>query len=214
MSSGEGDWSLFKWYDHICLFTWTVFSGERYGPCAFFYPTFFFFLHKWNNWFGIRIFLLLDNLSSKATRSTSIRRHHLIFVPSPDVDNSFITGRPGSGFCLFVSLFLWFCFFSSHSKIFTHFFTHLETSPLPVKGCNFDLCPALMAIEQWGFYSVPHLLWHGAFVYNGHLRRPVTLLPSVWQWCCHYLFLRPVAWIRAIAPHARGWVFESQPRQT
>ena len=32
-----------------------------------------------------------------------------------------------------------------------------------------------MAIEQWGFFSVPHLLWHGSSVYNGHLRGPVTL---------------------------------------
>ena len=38
------------------------------------------------------------------------------------------------------------------------------------KAANFDLCSALMAIEQWGFYCVPHLLWHGASVYNGHLR--------------------------------------------
>ena len=34
-----------------------------------------------------------------------------------------------------------------------------------------------MAIEQWGFFSVPHLLWHGASVYNGQLRGPVTLAP-------------------------------------
>ena len=40
---------------------------------------------------------------------------------------------------------------------------------------KFELCSALMAIEQWGFYSVAHLLWHGTFVYNGHLRGPVTL---------------------------------------
>ena len=39
---------------------------------------------------------------------------------------------------------------------------------------NFDLYPALMAIEQLGFFSVPHLLWHGASVYDGYLRRPVT----------------------------------------
>ena len=33
-----------------------------------------------------------------------------------------------------------------------------------------------MAIEQWGFFSVPHLhvLWLGASVYNGHFRVPVT----------------------------------------
>ena len=34
---------------------------------------------------------------------------------------------------------------------------------------------ALMAIEQWWFYSVAHLLWHNASVYNDHLREPVTL---------------------------------------
>ena len=34
---------------------------------------------------------------------------------------------------------------------------------------------ALMAIEQWGFYSVAHLLWHKASVYNDHLREPRTL---------------------------------------
>ena len=34
-----------------------------------------------------------------------------------------------------------------------------------------------MAIEQWGFFSVPHLLRHRASVYNGHLRGPLTLTP-------------------------------------
>ena len=42
-------------------------------------------------------------------------------------------------------------------------------------AANFDLCAALMAIEQWGFFNVPHLLRHGTTVYNGHLRGPVTL---------------------------------------
>ena len=40
---------------------------------------------------------------------------------------------------------------------------------------NFDLRPALMAIEQWEFLSMPHLLWHRASVYYGHLRGPLTL---------------------------------------
>ena len=55
---------------------------------------------------------------------------------------------------------------------------------------NFDLCSALMATEQWGFFSVPNLLWHGTFVYNGHLRGPVTLVPIAkhLQWSCHYLY--------------------------
>ena len=29
------------------------------------------------------------------------------------------------------------------------------------RASNFDLYMALMAIEQWGFFSVPHILWHG-----------------------------------------------------
>ena len=29
------------------------------------------------------------------------------------------------------------------------------------RATNFDLCSALMAIELWWFFSVPHLLWHG-----------------------------------------------------
>ena len=42
---------------------------------------------------------------------------------------------------------------------------------------NFDLCSVLMAIEQRGFFSVPHLLWHGASYYNCYLRGSVTLTP-------------------------------------
>ena len=46
------------------------------------------------------------------------------------------------------------------------FVTHMETSPLPVKGFKFFfyLCSALMASERWGFFSVPYLLWHGTFI--------------------------------------------------
>ena len=40
---------------------------------------------------------------------------------------------------------------------------------------NFDLGSTPMYIEQWDFSNV-HLLWHGASVYNGHLRGPVTLI--------------------------------------
>ena len=36
-----------------------------------------------------------------------------------------------------------------------------------------------MAIEQWGFFCVSHLLSHGASIYNGHLRGPGTLTPIV-----------------------------------
>ena len=66
-------------------------------------------------------------------------------------------------FCLFWSL-------SSHSRFFHSYGD--------VTAANFDLCSAPIAIENWGFFSVPHLRWHGASVYNGHhLRGPVTLSP-------------------------------------
>ena len=45
------------------------------------------------------------------------------------------------------------------------------------KAANFDLCSAFMAFEQWGFFSLPHLLRQGASFYNGHLWAPVTLPP-------------------------------------
>ena len=37
------------------------------------------------------------------------------------------------------------------------------------RASNFDLHSALLTKEQWGFFSVPHLLWHGTSVYNGHV---------------------------------------------
>ena len=46
------------------------------------------------------------------------------------------------------------------------------------RAANFDLWSAPMATEQWGFFSVPHLLWHGASLYKGHQRGPVTLTPN------------------------------------
>ena len=70
--------------------------------------------------------------------------------------------------CLFVCLFV--LGFLSHSRIF-HSYGDITMA------ANFDLCSALMVIEQWGFFCVPHLLWHGTSVYNGHLRGPVTLTP-------------------------------------
>ena len=57
--------------------------------------------------------------------------------------------------------------------------------------------------EQWWFFSVSHLLWHGASVYNGQIWELVTLhshlLPSVRQWRFHYLFLR----LRSVAAVSR-----------
>ena len=77
---------------------------------------------------------------------------------------------------LFVCLFMVF-------RPTREFFTDMETSPFP--AANFDLCSALVAIEEWG-----------ASVHNDHLRGPVTLtriaerlavrlsLPVFTSWVC------------------------------
>ena len=61
------------------------------------------------------------------------------------------------------------------------------------RASNFDHYSAVMAIEQWGFFSLPHLMWHGASVNTCIMVNFVNpwhshLLPSVWQWSCHNLF--------------------------
>ena len=66
--------------------------------------------------------------------------------------------------CWFVCLFVCLGFIvplENFSLIWSH---HLRR-----RVANFDLCSALMDIEQWGF--------SGASVYNGHPRGLVTLIP-------------------------------------
>ena len=74
--------------------------------------------------------------------------------------------------------------FNHHCVCFFGFFVPLENLLLiwrrhhnRWRAANFDLCSALMGIEQWGFFSVPHLMWHGTSVSNGHLLGPLTLVP-------------------------------------
>ena len=79
-------------------------------------------------------------------------------------------GRDTSLFvCLFVCLFVWVfvCFRRTFSLIW-------RRHNYWWRAANFDLCSALMDIEHRGFFSVPHILWHGASVHNGHLWEPVT----------------------------------------
>ena len=56
---------------------------------------------------------------------------------------------------------------------------------------NFELCTALIAIEQWSltkFFSWPNVLWHRASVYNNYLREPVKLTLVVQRVAaCHNL---------------------------
>ena len=46
------------------------------------------------------------------------------------------------------------------------------------RAANFDLCSALIVIDQWELFCV-QLLWYGISIYNGHLWGLVTLTPIV-----------------------------------
>ena len=63
-----------------------------------------------------------------------------------------------------VCLFVWSL--SSHSRIF-HAYGDVTITD---EGLQI-----LTYARQWGFFNVPHLLWHGPSLYN--LRGPVTLTP-------------------------------------
>ena len=90
-------------------------------------------------------------------------------------------------------LFVLFCLFVSSFCPTREFFTHLETSPLPVKGCKFlPYARYLWPLSMRVLFSMPHLLWHGASVYNGHLRGPVTLTPIAERLAVEFLWLKSV----------------------
>ena len=67
-----------------------------------------------------------------------------------------------------------FCLFGIY-RLFTNFSLILRRHHHWWGAANFDICSVLMTIEQWGFLSVPSLGWQGESVYNGYLRRKMTL---------------------------------------
>ena len=73
------------------------------------------------------------------------------------------------------SFFFFFIFRSTRE-----FFTHVETSPEPMK----DLYSTLVTIEQWGFFCVPHLLWHGPFMPIADLLAGELSQPVLTTWVC------------------------------
>ena len=86
------------------------------------------------------------------------------------------------------------------------------------RAANFDLCSALMAIEQWEFFSMPHLLWHGHPFIMVISEDPwhLYLLPSVWQWSWHDLGMWRLGFEHPWnLPHARQTLLPTAPpRQT
>ena len=55
------------------------------------------------------------------------------------------------------------CFFVPFER---EFFADMEKYHYQRRATNFDKCSAPMVIKQWLFFSVPHILWHGASFYN------------------------------------------------
>ena len=64
------------------------------------------------------------------------------------------------------------------------FFTHMETSQLPLKGCKFW---PMLGMEQWEFFSCdtghPFIMVISEDQWHSHL------LPRVKQWRCHNMYL-------------------------
>ena len=66
---------------------------------------------------------------------------------------------------------------------------------------------ALVATEQWGFFGVPYLLWHGTSVYNGNLWGPVTLTPFAKHLAVELSLPVFATWV------CRSWNFKTQPSE-
>ena len=87
---------------------------------------------------------------------------------------------------------LWFLFLFEVYRPTREFFTHMETSTLPVKGCKFR--PVLgtyghcskgsLTCHTYCDTGLPFIMFISEDPWHSHL------FPSVWQWSCHYLFLR------------------------
>ena len=78
---------------------------------------------------------------------------------------------------------------------------------------NVDQYSALMVIEQWEFFNVPHILLLGHLFIMVISEEPwhSHLVPSVRSWSCYYLFLRHrslAAWIQTRnLPRARRTLY-------
>ena len=96
--------------------------------------------------------------------------------------------------------------------IYLHALGHLQNSAPPALRISYDTAlpdfsaflyrdvtslQILILLGTYGhyaasvlFFSVPHLLWNGASVYNEHLRGPVTLTPIIECLAVELTFLR------------------------
>ena len=94
------------------------------------------------------------------------------------------------------------CLFFSSTR---EFFTCLETSPLPVKGCKFWpmlgtyghslVCHTFCDMGDSFLMVISQDPWHS------------HLIPSVWQWSCHHLFITTYNNQRYVAV----WILTQKP---
>ena len=115
--------------------------------------------------------------------------------------------------CIFFTTLIFFfvcleCFFPLKN------FHSFKDVTIAGEGLHILTGSALMAIEQWGFFSVPHLLWHGPSIvsrllwygpsiYNGYLRGPMSLTPVAERLAVELSL--------SVLTVCRGWDSNTQP---
>ena len=129
-------------------------------------------LHANNKW----VHLLYNNRSGPERRQC-----HLCITES-----SIFIANCLNRHILRLSAIIWVCHVITYFKLKTlwhcKYFNLISLSFIrdiltyTMKGCKF--CESSLA-------CLPHLLWHRAFVYNGHRRGPVTLTPITPMSVCH-----------------------------
>ena len=136
-----------------------------------------------NAFLVLRLLIMFEGLTWWYSSCPNIKRSYrniyiLLFIPHATSCGGYKVFDPLVQFLLSAQLFftarqnfvcLFVCSLSSHWRIF-HSFRDVSITG---EGLQFDLCSALMSIEQWGFFNVPHPLRYRLTVYNGLLRGPV-----------------------------------------
>ena len=113
------------------------------------------------------------------------------------------------------------CLFAWGFSPTREFFTHLETLPLPAKGCKF----LTYHRHSWPLISEGSLTCHtycnlhGPSLYNGHLQRPVALTPVAERLAVELslpAFITQVCPDRGSnpdLPHAKQTLYPTPPRR-
>ena len=122
--------------------------------------------------FQTHVDVLIDWYFCFASQSRIFHSCSWVTIAGEFLHNWGICSAPTDFVCLCVCLFL--CVFVFLYRVFApleNFSLICRRHHWRLRAANFDRYSALMAIEQWGFFSVPNLLW------QGHLRGPVKLTP-------------------------------------